>query len=146
MTYPLGPSQVQVATWFIKGVVKDWWTGKCAASVSMEACKHWMNSSHAVEEEFQPSDTPEQCMEKWCTLKHIHSVAMYMNEVDALHNTWRLCEKAEFGLALRGMKKELKGVIRRSMKERKVKWVSLKELRKLAVSAEVEKFDPPINA
>ena len=30
---------------------------------------------------------------------------MYMNEVDALHNTWRLCEKAEFGLALRGMKK-----------------------------------------
>ena len=44
-------------------------------------------------------------------------------------------------LALRGMKKELKGVIRRSMKERKVKWVSLKELRELAVSAEVEKFD-----
>ena len=80
----------------------------------------------AVEEEFQPSDAPEQCMEKWCTLKHTHSVAMYMNEVDALHNTWRLCEKAEFGLALRGMKKELKGVIRRSMKERKVKWVSLK--------------------
>ena len=29
------------------------------------------------------------------------------------------------------------------MKERKVKWVFLKELRKLAVSAEVEKFDPP---
>ena len=29
------------------------------------------------------------------------------------------------------------------MKERKVKWVSLKELRELAVSAEVEKFDPP---
>ena len=64
---------------------------------------------HAVEEEFQPSDAPEQCMEKWCTLKHTHSVAMYMNEVDALHNTWRLCEKAEFGLALRGMKKETKG-------------------------------------
>ena len=65
-----------------------------------------------------------------------------MNEVDALHNTWRLCEKAEFGLALRDMKKELKGVIRRSMKDRKVKWVSLKKLCKLAVSAEVENFDP----
>ena len=93
---PPGPSQVQVATWFIKGVVKDWWTGKCAAREygSLQTLDEFFS---AVEEEFQPSDAPEQCMEKWCTLKHTHSVAMYMNEVDALHNTWRLCEKAEFG-------------------------------------------------
>ena len=141
---PPGPSQVQVATWFISGVVKDWWTAKCAAREygSLQTLDDFFQ---AVEDEFQPSDAPEQCMEKWCTLKHTHSVAMYMNEVDALHNTWRLCDKAEFGLALRGMKKELKGVIRRSLKDRKVKWVSLKELRELAVSAEVEKFDPPAN-
>ena len=67
-----------------------------------------MNSFQAVEEEFQPSDAPEQCMEKRCTLKYTHSVAMYMNEVDALHNTWRLCEKAEFGLALQGHEERIK--------------------------------------
>ena len=68
----------------------------------MGVFRHWMISSLAVEEEFQPSDAPEQCMEKWCTLKHTHSVAMYMNEVDALHNTWRLCEKGRVWTWLSG--------------------------------------------
>ena len=68
-------------------------------------------------------------MAKWITLKQTHSVTAYMNEVDSLHNTWRLGEKAEFGLALHRMKKELKGVIRRSLQERKLDFVLLKELR-----------------
>ena len=53
-----------------------------------------------MEEQFQPSDAVKQCIAKWVTLKQTHSVTAYMNEVDALHNTWRLCEQAEFGLAL----------------------------------------------
>ena len=81
----------------------------------MEACKLWMNSSQ------QWRRNSNQVMRQnsaWRSGAHsnIHIlVAMYMNEVDALHNTWRLCEKAEFGLALRGMKKELKGVIREDL-------------------------------
>ena len=49
---PPGPSQVQVATWFIKGVVKDWWTGKCAAREygSLQTLDEFFS---AVEEEFQ---------------------------------------------------------------------------------------------
>ena len=70
--------------------------------------------------QFQPQDAAEQCIDKWCSLKQTHTVTIYMNEVDALHNTWRLCEKAEFGLAIRGLKRELKGIIRRVMNDQKM--------------------------
>ena len=53
----------------------------------------------ALDEQFQPSDAIEQCMVKWVTLKQTHTVTAYMNEVDSLHNTWALGERAEFGLA-----------------------------------------------
>ena len=139
---PQGSSQVQVATWFITGPVKTWWDGICA-SKGYGDMTNLDDFIEAVRTEFQPQDAAEQCIDKWCTLKQTHTVTQYMNEVDALHNTWRLCEKAEFGLAMRGLKKELKGVIRRAMNDQKRKWMSLKELRVLAMSAEIEKYDPP---
>ena len=92
--------------------------------------------------QFQPHDAPEQCMLKWVTLKQTGSVAEHMNQVDQLYNIWRLCQKAEFGLAMLKLKSELKGVIRHSMLGRRSKWTLLRELRDLAMSAEVEKFDP----
>ena len=60
-------------------------------------------------------------MVKWCTLEQIHFVTVYMNEVDALHNIWSLGERVEFGLTFLEMKEELKGVIRRALKEKKQK-------------------------
>ena len=139
---PPGPSQVQAATWFLAGTAKQWWTGICAMR-GYGQLQTLEDLFTALKEQFQPSDAKEQMMAKWITLKQTHSVTAYMNEVDSLHNTWRLGEKAEFGLALHGMKKELKGVIRRSLQERKLDFVSLKELRTLAINAEIEKFDPP---
>ena len=137
-----GPSQVQAATWFLAGTAKQWWTGICAMR-GYGYLRILEDLFIALKEQFQPSDAKEQIMAKWTTLKQTHSVTAYMNEVDSLHNTWRLGEKAELGLALHEMKKELKGVIRRSLQERKLDFVLLKELRTLAISAEVEKFDPP---
>ena len=138
---PPGSSQVQVATWFITGPVKTWWEGLCASKRygDLATLSEFLE---AVRAQFQPQDAAEQCIDKWCSLKQTQTVTIYMNEVDALHNTWRLCEKAEFGLAMRGLKKELKGVIRRAMNDQKVRWISLKDLRALAISAEIEKFDP----
>ena len=79
----------------------------------------------ALEEQFQLSDAIEQVIVKWVTLKQTNTVTIYMNEVDALHNTWALGEQAEFHLAFLGMKKELKGVIRRALKEKRQKWTTL---------------------
>ena len=139
---PTGPSQVQAATWFLTGVAQDWWTGVCA--VRGYGCMRTLEEFfQALEEQFQPSDAIEQVMVKWVTLKQTNTVTIYMNEVDALHNTWALGEQAEFHLAFLGMKKELKGVIRRALKEKKQKWTTLQELRTWAMAAEVEKFDPP---
>ena len=70
---------------------------------------------------FQPSDIPKQCIEKWCSLKYTPSVVMYMNELETFHETWRLYKKAKSGLALRRMKKELKGIIKRFFETKNVK-------------------------
>ena len=115
-----GPSQVQAATWFLTGVAQDWWTGVCA--VRRYGCMRTLEEFfQALEEQFQPSDAIEQVMVKWVTLKQTNTVTMYMNEVDALHNTWALGERAEFHLAFLGMKKQLKGVIRRTLKKKRQK-------------------------
>ena len=100
---PPGPSQVQVATWFIGGKAKEWWTGVCASKEygDMQTLESFFES---IQMQFQPHDAPEQCMLKWVTLKQTGSVTEYMNQVDQLHNTWRLCQKAEFGLAMLGLK------------------------------------------
>ena len=139
---PPGPSQVQTATWFLTGRAKSWWTD-LRANRGYGHLRTLELFFDALRLEFQPHDAAEQCMDKWCALKQTHSVTQYMNEADELHNTWRLCEKAEFGLVMRGLKRELKGVIRRAMIDSKRQWMSLKELRALAHSAEAEKNDPP---
>ena len=98
---PTGPSQVQAATWFLTGVAQDWWTGVCA--VRGYGCMRTLEEFfQALEEQFQPSDAIEQVMVKWVTLKQTNTVTIYMNEVDALHNTWALGERAEFHLAFLG--------------------------------------------
>ena len=56
----------------------------------------------AIQLQFQSYDAPEQYMLKWTTLKRTGTVTEYINHVDQLHNTWRLCQKAEFGLAMQG--------------------------------------------
>ena len=139
---PPGPSQVQVATWFVKGAARTWWDGICSAK-GYGAIKTLELLFEALRKQFQPQDAAEQCIEQWCSLKQTHTVTQYMNDVETLHNTWRLCEKAEFGLAARGLKKEIKGIIRRALYDQKRQWMTIQELKELALSAEVEKFDPP---
>ena len=88
---PSGPSQVQAATWFLTGVAQDWWTGVCA--IRGYRCMRTLEEFfQALEEQFQPSDAIEQVMVKWVILKQTNTVTIYMNEVDALHNTWALGE------------------------------------------------------
>ena len=137
---PKGPAQVQAAAWFLKGRAYEWWAG-------MKASKRYVELStleqffDALQMQFQPLDAAEQCIEKWCGLRQTKDLTTYMDEVDRLHHTWGLCEKAEFGLALRGLKRELKGVVRRAMAEQQRQWLSLRDLRTLARSAELEKLD-----
>ena len=138
---PEGPAQVQAASWFLKGRAQEWWAGAKAAKTYLE-----MTSLDVFFEllqlQFQPLDAAEQCIDKWCSVRQTHSITAYMDEVDRLHHTWGLCEKAEFGLAMRGLKPELKGVIRRSLAEQRRVSLTLRELRVLAKSAEIKRFEP----
>ena len=65
-----------------------------------------------------------------------------MDEVDKLHLSYPLCEVAEFGLARAGLRREIRGIIRRALADQDREWLTLKELRDLARSAEIEKCDP----
>ena len=89
-----GPSQVQVATWFIGGKAKEWWVGVLCALKEYGDMQMLEAFFDSIQMQFQPHDAPEQCMLKWVTLKQTGSVTEYMNQVDQLlHNTWRLCSE-----------------------------------------------------
>ena len=89
--------------------------------------------------QFQPWDAGEQCIEEWCTLKQRRDVQTYFDSIDKLHHIWPLCERAEFGMAMRGLKIELKGIVRRALTDQRKLWLTLRELRNLAKSAEIER-------
>ena len=57
-----------------------------------------------------------------------------MDEVDKLHLSHPLCEVAEFGLARAGLRREIRGIIRRALADQDREWLTLKELRDLARS------------
>ena len=44
----------------------------------------------AVEIQFRLGDVAKQYIEKWCILKQVHSVTVYMNEVDTLEGEKRV--------------------------------------------------------
>ena len=138
---PPRPSQVQVAIWFLSGKAKDWWQGVFAAKEYGEIQISDIFFD-VMELQFQLHDAPEQYMRKWVILKQSESVNNYMNMVNQLYNTWRLCQKAEFGLVILDFKDELKGMIRHVLLEQKSKWTLLCEVCNLVMSTEVERGGP----
>ena len=135
-----GPAQVTVASWFLKGRAGEWWAGVRVSKRYIE-----MNTVDklfaALQLQFQPHDAFEQSMTKWSTLKQTRDVTTYMDEVDRLHFTQSIGPIAEFGHAFKGLRPELRGVVRRALADRQVQWLTLTELRSLARSAEIEKFE-----
>ena len=96
----------------------------------------------ALRKQFRPDDASEQAIAHWSNLRQTKDVTSYMDEVDKLHLSHPLCEVAEFGLARAGLRREIRGIIRRALADQDREWLTLKELRDLARSAEIEKCDP----
>ena len=96
----------------------------------------------ALRKQFRPDDASEQAIAHWSNLRQTRDVTSYMDEVDRLHLSHPLCEVAEFGLARAGLRREIRGTIRRALADQDREWLTLKELRDLARSAEIEKCDP----
>ena len=100
----------------------------------------------AIKKEFRPQNAFEQGVEQWATLKQTRDVGSYMNNVMKLYYTQPLGSAAEYGFAFRGLKNELKGVIKRVMANKGQEYYTLYELRDLAKSAEIEKGNHYVQA
>ena len=105
-----------------------------------------MTCSLALRKQFRPDDASEQAIAHWSNLRQTKDVTSYMDEVDKLHLSHPLCEVAEFGLARAGLtKRDSEASIKRALADQDREWLTLKELRDLARSAEIEKCDPSIH-
>ena len=90
---------------------------------------------------FAPTTRMSRTLISGATMRQKQDVTSYMDSINCLRHAMELGEMAEFWLACRGLKNELKGVVQRSMNERRILWVPLPVLIALAMSAEIERLD-----
>ena len=137
----LGPGQITVAFWNLKGRALTWWENMLSTQ-KYKKMRTLDDLFVALRKQFRPDDASEQAIAHWSNLRQTRDVTSYMDEVDKLHLSHPLCEVAEFGLARAGLRREIRGIIRRALADQDREWLTLKELRDLARSAEIEKCDP----
>ena len=136
-----GPGQITVASWNLKGRALAWWENLLSTQ-KYKKMRTLDDLFTALRKQFRPDDASEQAIAHWSNLRQTRDVTSYMDEVDKLHLSHPLCEVAEFGLARAGLRREIRGIIRRALADQDREWLTLKELRDLARSAEIEKCDP----
>ena len=136
-----GPGQITVASWNLKGRALAWWENMLSTQ-KYKKMRTLDDLFAALRKQFRPDDASEQAIAHWSNLRQTKDVTSYMDEVDKLHLSHPLCEVAEFGLARAGLRREIRGIIRRALADQDREWLTLKELRDLARSAEIEKCDP----
>ena len=136
-----GPGQITVASWNLKGRALAWWENLLSTQ-KYKKMRTLDDLFMALRKQFRPDDASEQAIAHWSNLRQTRDVTSYMDEVDKLHLSHPLCEVAEFGLARAGLRREIRGIIRRALADQDREWLTLKELRDLARSAEIEKCDP----